>query len=205
MFSSIDEAIQDLRKGKCILIADSADRENEIDIVIPAENITEKIVTFMVRYSTGILCVAITDDRANELKLPLMVKNNTEKYSCAFTVSTDYKWGTTTGVSSRDRMLTIKNLSPSSQAIASDFTKPGHVFPLRAKTGGLFERNGHTEASLCITKLSGFSEAACVCELVNNNGTMCRVSDAIDFIVTHNLKMINIEELTNYISSNYVK
>jgi 3,4-dihydroxy-2-butanone 4-phosphate synthase len=200
MFSSIDDAIKDLRNGKCILIADSADRENEVDIVIPADNITEEIVTFMVRYSTGILCVSITEERANELELPLMVSTNTEKHGCAFTVSTDYKWDTSTGVSSRDRMLTIKNLAESSQAIASDFTKPGHIFPLRAKEGGIFERNGHTEASLCISDLAGFSKAACLSELINEDGTMCRVSDAIPFMVKHNLKMISIEELIKYIS-----
>jgi len=199
MFSSVDSAIKDLRCGKCILIADSADRENEVDIVIPADNITEEIVTFMVRYSTGILCVSITEERANELELPLMVSNNTEKHGCAFTVSTDYKWGTSTGVSSKDRMLTIKNLSPKSIAVASDFSKPGHIFPLRARNGGLIERQGHTEASICISDLAGFSKAACLSEIVNEDGTMCRVSDAIPFMVKHNLKMISIEELKNYI------
>jgi len=193
-------ALEDLRKGKFIIVSDDKNRENEGDLIIPADKVTPEHITFMVNHGTGIICCSIEEKRAKELQLPLMVPNedNSEKHSCAFTVSTDYKIGTSTGVSSYDRYLTINNLNPSSKANFTDFARPGHVFPLIAREGGLLERQGHTEASMELAKLCGSSPSGCLCELVNKNGTMARYVDLLQFSKKYNIRIITIKQIILY-------
>eukprot|EP00941_MAST-03F_sp_MAST-3F-sp1_P004769 g4769.t1 len=197
-FSSIENALEALRRGECIVVLDDDNRENEGDLIIPCEKITPEIVTFMVQNCTGIICCATTEERLEELRLPQMVPKNTENHGCAFTVSVDYKHGTTTGVSSKDRALTIRNLAPGSDASASDFNRPGHVFPLQARRGGVLERAGHTEASVDLSRLAGCSPAGCICEIVNEDGSMARLPELKVFAKKHGLHMITIADLINY-------
>ena len=197
----VNMALDDLKSGKFIIVSDDKNRENEGDLIIPSDKVTPDHITFMVNHGTGIICCSLEEKRAQELQLPLMVpdKNNSEKHSCAFTISTDYKIGTTTGVSSHDRYLTIHNLNPASNATYTDFSRPGHVFPLIARDGGLFERQGHTEASIELAKLSGSSPSGCLCELVNKNGTMSRYPDLVKFSNKYNIRMITIKQIMIYL------
>lgn len=211
-FSSIEQALAALRRGECIIVLDDDNRENEGDLIIPADNITPEVISFMCRTCTGIICCATTEQRVSELNLPLMVPKNTEKHGCSFTVSVDYRHGTTTGVSSHDRALTIKQLAPGSGSVSSDFNRPGHVFPLQAREGGVLQRAGHTEASVDLAKLSGYSPAGCICEIMNPDGTMARLPELRLFSKKHSLHMITIADLMTYrlthesfLSSNLLK
>lgn len=200
MFSKIEEAINDIKRGRFVIIADDENRENEGDLTIAAENVTPSRINFMLTHARGILCVPVIGERLNELSLPLMVKTD-DRSKCAFTISVDYKNGTTTGTSAFDRAATIRALA-NNKYKANDFSKPGHIFPLKYSEGGVFEREGHTEASVDLAKLAGMYPAAVICEILNENGTMAKLPGLSEFSKKHSIKMITIKDLKEYIELN---
>ncbi|KUO59936.1 3,4-dihydroxy-2-butanone 4-phosphate synthase [bacterium BRH_c32] len=200
VFNTIEEAIEDIKNGKMVVVVDDPDRENEGDIIIAAEKITPETVNFITREARGILCLAITEERAKELNLENMVEDNTSLHTTPFTESIDYKYNTTTGVSAFDRAITIlkaidNNVKP------DDFAKPGHIFPLVAKAGGVLKRAGHTEATIDLARLAGLNPAGVLCEILDHDGTMARVPALYEFAQKHNLKLITIADLIDYRSS----
>ncbi len=194
---SIESVIEDLRLGKPVIVTDDADRENEGDLVIAAERATPEAINFMMKQARGLICVPITRERASALNLSGMVLDNRESFKTDFTVSVDAKEGVTTGISAHDRARTIQLLADP-KAHADDFVQPGHVFPLRAKPGGVLQRSGHTEASLDLVRLAGLQPAAVICEIANDDGTMARLPDLLAFKKTHNLKLCTILDLITY-------
>lgn len=196
-FDSVESAINAINRGEFVVVVDDTDRENEGDLIIAAEKITAKQMAFMVRHSSGIVCVSMTAERLRQLKLPLMVERNTESHRTAFTVSVDYLHGTTTGVSAADRALTLNALAdPNSHA--NDFARPGHIFPLRCRKGGVLERAGHTEAAHDLSLLAGLHPAGVLCEVVNDDGTMARRPELLAFAKQHGLVIITIADLITY-------
>jgi len=196
-FNSIDEAIQDIRSGKMLIVVDDPDRENEGDLVMAAELCKPSDVNFITREGRGILCLPITDEKAKQLELDLMVQHNTALHGTPFSVSIDYIHGTTTGISANDRAATInraadKNINP------DDFARPGHIFPLIAKKGGVLKRSGHTEAVVDLVKLAGLNPIGVLCEILDEDGTMARVPKLMKFAKKHNLKIITISDLIEY-------
>ena len=196
-FNSIDEAIQDIRSGKMLIVVDDPDRENEGDLVMAAELCKPSDVNFITREGRGILCLPITDEKAKQLELDLMVQHNTALHGTPFSVSIDYIHGTTTGISASDRAATInraadKNINP------DDFARPGHIFPLIAKKGGVLKRSGHTEAVVDLVKLAGLNPVGVLCEILDEDGTMARVPKLMEFAKKHNLKIITIADLIEY-------
>ena len=194
-FCTVEEAVEDLKQGKMIIIVDDEGRENEGDLVIPAEMATGENINFMIKYAKGLLCAPVEIDIAKRLSLDPMVANNTDNHETAFTVSVDYK-DTTTGISAFERAETIRQLTESKEP--KDFRRPGHIFPLIAKKGGVLERTGHTEASVDISKIAGFKGAAAICEIIKDDGTMARRDDLMIFAKEHNLKILTIETLKKY-------
>lgn len=201
MFNKIEEAIDDLKNGKLIVVVDNEDRENEGDLVGIGDIISKENINFMIKFGRGLVCVPIEEKRAQELDLNPMVINNSDSHQTAFTVSVDSVLGTTTGISVEDRHNTIKDLAFKATS-GSAFKKPGHIFPLIAKKGGVIERPGHTEASVDLAKLAGFNGCGVICEIIKENGEMARVPDLIEFCKTHDLKMITIEDLIEYRKAN---
>ena len=196
-FSTIPDALAELRAGRFLIVLDDEDRENEGDLIMPAEMATPEALAFCVNNTSGVICVGCPGDRLDALKLPAMVRNNEDPKCTAFTVTVDYKIGTTTGISAADRALTIRKLADT-KASASEFTRPGHVFPLRAVPGGVLERGGHTEASVDLARLAGFKPLGFLCEIVNIDGTMMRRPELERMSAKHNIKMITIEALQKY-------
>lgn len=196
-FSSITAALDDLRNGKMIIVVDDEDRENEGDLIMPAEMITEDAMTFIIRHTSGIVFLAMSEEIAHHLELPMMVEDNTSKFGTPFTVSIEAAEGVTTGVSAKDRTTTIL-AAISDKASASDLRRPGHIFPLRAKNGGVLVRSGHTEASVDLARLAGCKAAAVGCELMNDDGTMMRRDSIDSFAKEHNLTVVTIAELIAY-------
>ncbi|CAI9287039.1 unnamed protein product [Lactuca saligna] len=198
-FSSIPEAIEDIRQGKMVVVVDDEDRENEGDLIMAASCVTPEAMAFIVKHGTGIVCVSMKGEDLDRLELPLMVthKDNEEKLSTAFTVSVDAKHGTTTGVSARDRAATIKALS-SKDSLPGDFNRPGHIFPLKYREGGVLKRAGHTEASVDLAVLAGFDPVAVLCEIVDDDGSMARLPKLREFVKRENLKLISIADLIRY-------
>lgn len=197
MFNKIDEAIEDLKKGKLIVVVDNENRENEGDLVGIGDIISKENINFMIKYGRGLVCVPIEEKRAQQLNLSPMTYNNTDSHKTAFTVSVDSISKSSTGISVEDRYNTIKDLS-SIATSGSEFKKPGHIFPLIAKNGGVIERAGHTEASIDLAKLAGYNGCGVICEIIKENGEMARVNDLIHFCKEHDLKMITIESLIQY-------
>lgn len=197
-FANIDEAIRELRAGRMIVVVDDEDRENEGDLTIAAEMITPEAINFMARHGRGLICLSMTGERLEELQLAPMAPENTALGGTAFTVSIDLTGcGVTTGISAYDRAQTIKAaVDPSS--VAEDFARPGHVFPLCARAGGVLERRGQTEAAVDLAKLAGLRPAGVICEIVNNDGTMARVPDLIRFCRKHDLLMVTVADLARY-------
>ncbi len=197
-FANIDDAIRELRAGRMVVVVDDEDRENEGDLTIAAEMITPEAINFMARYGRGLICLAMTGERLQELDLKQMAPENTALGGTAFTVSIDLIGrGVTTGISAYDRAETIKAaVDPNS--CAEDFGRPGHVFPLCARAGGVLERRGQTEAAVDLARLAGLSPAGVICEIVNDDGTMARVPDLIKFCKAHNLLMITVDALAKY-------
>jgi len=196
-FSSIEEAIKDVREGKMIVIVDDEDRENEGDLMIAAEKATPELINFMARFGRGLICLTLTEERTRELGLSMMVDDNQSAFETPFTISIDARYGISTGISASDRAHTIK-VAIDPKSIKSDLVKPGHIFPLRAKDGGVLVRMGQTEASVDMARLSGLSPYGVICEIMNEDGTMARVPHLIDFIKEHGLKMITTKDLAEY-------
>jgi 3,4-dihydroxy 2-butanone 4-phosphate synthase / GTP cyclohydrolase II len=196
-FAPVEEAIVAIARGEIVVVADDEDRENEGDLIMAAEFATEDKVAFFVRHTSGILCVSMTDGRADDLDLPLMVSQNTESMHTAFTVSVDYRHNTTTGISAHDRALTIRSLVDPA-ARPDDFARPGHIFPLRARPGGVLKRAGHTEATIDLMSLAGLEPGGVLSEVVNDDGTMARVPDLIEFTRRHGLVFVSIADLVRY-------
>ena len=193
----VEEALTAIANGEFVVVMDDKDRENEGDLIMAAERVTPEALAFMVRHTSGIICVGMTEERLNALELPQMVTQNTESQRTAFTVSVDYKYGTTTGISARDRATTIKALvNPNSRP--QDFCRPGHVFPLRYTKGGVLKRMGHTEASVDLARMAGLQPAGIMCELAKDDGNMAREGDLLRFAEEHNLVVISIADLIRY-------
>ncbi len=198
-FASVEAVLADIRAGRFVIIVDDEDRENEGDLAIAAEDITPQAINFMAREGRGLICVAMTGERLDELRLPLMVPptNNTARFGTAFTVSVEARRGVTTGISAFDRATTIRALiDPTTRP--EDLAQPGHVFPLRAATGGVLSRPGQTEASLDLARLAGRYPAAVICEIMNDDGTMARLPDLEIFAARHDLKLVSIADIIAY-------
>lgn len=196
-FNTIEEAIEDIKAGKMLIVVDDADRENEGDLVMAAELCKSKDVNFITREGRGILCLPITEEKAKDLDLDLMVQNNTALHGTPFSISIDYRHGTTTGISAHDRAITI-NRAADEKVIPDDFGRPGHIFPLIAKKGGVLKRAGHTEAVVDLVKLAGLNPVGVLCEILAEDGTMARVPKLMDFAKKYNLKIITIADLIEY-------
>ncbi|MGO4697624.1 bifunctional 3,4-dihydroxy-2-butanone 4-phosphate synthase/GTP cyclohydrolase II [Paenibacillus sp. FSL A5-0031] len=195
-FDSVEAALADLKLGKPIIVVDDEDRENEGDLIALADTMTPEVINFMITEARGLVCVPITQERADQLDLPPMVTHNTDYHGTAFTVSVDYI-GTTTGISAFERSETVKALiDPTTKA--ADFRRPGHIFPLIARPGGVLRRAGHTEAAIDLAVMCGSAPAAAICEIINEDGTMSRLPDLLVFKEKHNLKLITIQELIQY-------
>ncbi|MCZ7530967.1 MAG: bifunctional 3,4-dihydroxy-2-butanone-4-phosphate synthase/GTP cyclohydrolase II [Acidimicrobiia bacterium] len=196
-FHQIEEAIAAIGRGEMVVVVDDADRENEGDLIMAAENVTPEALGFMVRHTSGVICVSTTGDRLDELQLPQMVADNTEGQRTAFTVSVDAKAGTTTGISAADRCTTIRALIDASTT-PDDLARPGHIFPLRYREGGVLKRAGHTEAAVDLARLAGLSTAGVLSEVVNDDGTMARLEDLEKFASRYGLVLISIADLIRY-------
>ncbi len=197
MLNTIDEALEDIRRGRVVIVVDDEERENEGDFIAAAELATPETVNFMVTEGRGLVCTPITEARAAELALDLMVDVNTSKHGTPFTVTVDYAHGTTTGVSASDRAKTVRALADP-HATASDFARPGHIFPLRAAEEGVLRRAGHTEAAVDLARLAGFSSAGVLCEIMNEDGTMARMRELKKIAEEFDLKIISVQDLIAY-------
>ncbi|KGI38543.1 bifunctional 3,4-dihydroxy-2-butanone-4-phosphate synthase/GTP cyclohydrolase II [Clostridium tetani] len=195
-FNSIEEAIADIKEGKMVIVVDDEDRENEGDLLMAAEKVTPENINFMIKYGRGLVCMPIIGERLKELNLNQMVDINTDTNGTAFTVSIDFI-DTTTGISAYERAHTISKVLDSSVK-GEDFKRPGHVFPLEAKEGGVLKRAGHTEASVDLARLAGFYPAGVICEIVGEDGKMARLPQLMEYSKEHNLKIINIADLIAY-------
>jgi 3,4-dihydroxy 2-butanone 4-phosphate synthase / GTP cyclohydrolase II len=197
-FASIEDAVKAIANGEIVVVVDDEDRENEGDLIMAAEAATPENIGFFVRHTSGLICVPMTGDRLDELDIPLMVRdNNTEAQRTAFTYSVDYLHGTTTGISAADRANTIGALiDPATKP--TDLARPGHIFPLRYRDGGVLKRAGHTEAAVDLARMAGLYPAGVLCEVVKENGEMARVPDLVEFCATHGLLLISIAQLIKY-------
>src|ERR1700688_857944 len=196
-FARIEDAIAAIRSGKMVIVVDDEDRENEGDLTIAAEKITPDAVNFMARYARGLVCLAMTPERLDALEIPLMVSQNSSRFETAFCVSIEAKRGTTTGISAADRAATVLAAIDSATK-PSDLVRPGHVFPLRARSGGVMVRAGQTEAAVDLARIAGMSPAGAICEIMNDDGTMARVPQLSRFARRHRLLMITIADLITY-------
>lgn len=196
-FSTIQEAVEDMRNGKMIIVVDDEDRENEGDFIMAADKATPETINFMARYGRGMICIATTAQRLHSLGLPMMVEQNTSKMGTPFTISIDAVHGTTTGISAYDRAHTIRTFADP-KAGPEDFARPGHVFPLRAEDGGVLVRAGHTEAVVDLVKLTGLEPSGVLCEILNEDGTMARVPELQELAREYGLKMITIADLIKF-------
>jgi len=197
IFNTIEEAVEDFRQGKILIVVDDEDRENEGDFILAAEKVTPEAINFFLKEGRGVVCAPLSAERSDELQLHLMVDTNTSLHETPFTVSIDYIHGTTTGVSTSDRAATVKALADPN-AKADDFARPGHIFPLRAIEGGVLRRAGHTEAAIDLCKLSGLFPAAVLCEILDDDGTMARLPKLKIIAKKFNLKIISVRALIEY-------
>ncbi|MFB9325283.1 bifunctional 3,4-dihydroxy-2-butanone-4-phosphate synthase/GTP cyclohydrolase II [Paenibacillus aurantiacus] len=196
IFDPIEDALRDLREGKCIIVVDDEDRENEGDLIALADMASPEVINFMITEARGLVCVPITQERAEELDLPPMVTHNTDYHGTAFTVSVDHVT-TSTGISAGERSQTIQALIDPT-AKPSDFRRPGHIFPLIARAGGVLRRAGHTEAAIDLARMCGSAPAGVICEIIKEDGTMARLNDLVEFKKRHGLKLISIEGMIQY-------
>ena len=196
-FDPIEDVLAEIRQGHLVIVTDDANRENEGDLILPAEKATPELINFMIRYTSGVICVPMEGKDLDRLELPLMTVRNTESMRTAFSISVDAKEGVTTGISAADRSRTIRLLSdPGTEA--QDLVRPGHVFPLRYREGGVLRRAGHTEAAVDLARLAGLAPAGVLAEVVNEDGSMARLPDLLEFKRKHNLKICSIEGLIAY-------
>jgi 3,4-dihydroxy 2-butanone 4-phosphate synthase/GTP cyclohydrolase II len=197
IITRIEEALEDIRQGKMVILVDDEDRENEGDLAMAAELVTPEAINFMAREGRGLICLSLTEDRADLLDLPLMVQDNTSSFGTAFTVSIEARRGVTTGISAKDRATTIK-VAIADETTARDLARPGHVFPLRAKKGGVLVRAGQTEGSVDLARIAGLKPAGVICEIMNPDGTMARMPELKKFAKEHDLKIVTIADLVRY-------
>src|SRR5690349_13373289 len=196
-FVSISEAIEEIRAGRILVVVDDEDRENEGDLTIAAEKVTPEIINFMATHGRGLICLPLTAERCDYLRLPLISPQNTSNFGTAFCESIDARDGVTTGISAADRTRTILTaIDPATRP--SDLARPGHVFPLRAREGGVLVRAGQTEASVDLARMAGLAPAGVICEIMNEDGTMARVPELREFCARHGLKMISVADLIRY-------
>jgi len=196
-FATVPEAVEEIRAGRLIVVVDDEDRENEGDLTIAAEKTTPEIINFMARQGRGLICLALTEERLDYLRIPLMTDQNTSAYGTAFCQSIDARHGVTTGISAADRARTIQAaIDPASTD--ADLARPGHVLPLRARKGGVLVRAGQTEASVDLSRMAGLTPAGVICEVMNEDGTMARVPELVEFCRQHGLKMLTIAELIRH-------
>jgi len=195
--AKVRDAIDDIRKGRMLILVDDEDRENEGDFCFAAEHVTPEKINFMAKHGRGLVCLSMTEERLRELDLPMMVEKNTSRFETAFTVSIDASKGITTGISAYDRAHTIR-LVADDQTKPEDFVRPGHIFPLRAKPGGVLVRTGQTEGSIDLARLAGLKPAAVICEIMKDDGTMARMPDLEVFAEKHNIKIVAIKDLVSY-------
>ncbi len=196
-FATVEEAVEEIRQGRQIVLVDDEDRENEGDLTMAAEKVTPEAINFMAKYGRGLVCLALTEERCDELNLPLMSPQNTSVYGTAFCEAIDARRGTTTGISAADRATTIlAAIDP--QTRPADLARPGHVFPLRARRGGVLVRAGQTEASVDLARIASLAPAGVICEIMNDDGTMARLPQLAEFCATHGLKLLTIADLIRY-------
>src|SRR5262245_40219271 len=196
---SVERAMEDLRQGRMVIMVDDEDRENEGDLVLAAEKSTPELINFMAKYGRGLICLALTEEKLEELDLPLMVesRDNDSPFGTGFTISVDARHGITTGISAADRARTIL-ATIADGAKPSDLVRPGHVFPLRAQTGGVLVRTGQTEGSVDLAKLGGMKPAAVICEIMNDDGTMARMPDLEAFAEQHGLHIVSVADIIRF-------
>ena len=196
-FNTIEEAIEDIKKGKMVILVDDEDRENEGDLTMAAEKVTPEAINFMAKHGRGLICLSLTPERVAHLQLPMMTTDNTSSFGTAFTISIEAKKGVTTGISAADRATTIKAaINP--KFGPEDLARPGHVFPLRARPGGVLQRAGQTEGSVDLARLAGLYPSGVICEIMNDDGTMSRVPQLIEFAKTHHMKIVTVKDLIAY-------
>jgi 3,4-dihydroxy 2-butanone 4-phosphate synthase/GTP cyclohydrolase II len=196
-FNTIEEAIEDIRKGKIVILVDDEDRENEGDLTMAAEAVTPEAINFMATHGRGLICLSLTSERVEHLQLPMMTTDNTSSFGTAFTISIEAKRGVTTGISAADRATTIKTaIDPKSGP--EDLARPGHVFPLRARPGGVLQRTGQTEGSVDLARLAGLYPAGVICEIMNDDGTMSRVPQLMQFAKKFDLRIVTVKDLIAY-------
>jgi 3,4-dihydroxy 2-butanone 4-phosphate synthase/GTP cyclohydrolase II len=196
-FNTIEEALADIKKGKMVILVDDEDRENEGDLTMAAEAVTPEAINFMATHGRGLICLSLTSERVEELQLPMMTTDNTSSFGTAFTISIEAKKGVTTGISAADRATTIKAaINPASRP--EDLARPGHIFPLRARPGGVLQRTGQTEGSVDLARLAGLYPAGVICEIMNDDGTMSRVPHLMEFAKKFGLKIITVKDLIAY-------
>jgi 3,4-dihydroxy 2-butanone 4-phosphate synthase/GTP cyclohydrolase II len=196
-FATVEEALEEIRQGRMIVLVDDEDRENEGDLTMAAEKITPEAINFMARFGRGLICLALTEDRCDELSLPLMSARNTSQFGTAFTESIDARRGTTTGISAADRATTIL-AAIDAKTRSEDLARPGHVFPLRARRGGVLIRTGQTEASVDLARIAGMNPSGVICEIMSDDGTMARTPQLVEFCKEHGLKLLTIADLVRY-------
>ena len=195
--AKIEAALEDMRQGKMVILVDDEDRENEGDLTMAAEMVTAEAINFMAKEGRGLICLSLTEDRADFLDLPMMVSDNTSSFGTGFTVSIEAKRGVTTGISAADRAETIR-VAVADESTAADLARPGHVFPLRARKGGVLVRTGQTEGSVDLARLAGLKPAGIICEVMNDDGTMSRMPDLKKFAEKHDLKIVSVADLVEY-------
>lgn len=195
--SRVEKALDALRQGRGVLLVDDEDRENEGDLIFSADYLTAEQMALMIREGSGIVCLCLTGEKIETLQLPMMVEDNTSANGTGFTISIEAKDGVTTGVSAADRVQTVK-AAVAMDATSADLCSPGHVFPLRAKDGGVFERRGHTEGTVDLMRLAGLSPSGLLCELTNPDGTMARLPEVVDFAKSHEMVVLTIEDMVSY-------
>lgn len=196
-FNTIDEAIEDIAKGRMVILVDDEDRENEGDLCMAAEKVTPAAINFMAKHGRGLICLSLNPQRVEELKLPMMAEDNTSQFGTAFTVSIEAKKGVTTGISASDRATTILTaIDP--KTTPDDLARPGHIFPLRARPGGVLQRAGQTEGSVDLARLAGLYPAGVICEIMSEDGTMARVPELVEFAARHHLKIVTVKDLIHY-------
>lgn len=199
-FIRVEEAIEEIRAGKMLIVTDDLDRENEGDIVVAAEHATPEVINFMIKHAKGLVCMPMKGERLDQLDLPAMVQNNSDKYCTAFTVSVDGPQSTT-GISAYERSATVKAMIDPKYK-AADFRRPGHIFPLRAREGGVLKRTGHTEGSVDLVRLAGLYPAAVICEIIKEDGTMARMDDLLEFGEKHGINLCTIADIIKWRSRN---
>lgn len=196
-FERVEKALYALRTGKGVLVTDNEERENEGDLIFSTEFLNEKQMALLIRECSGIVCLCLTEDKVNSLKLPMMVKSNSSRFQTAFTITVEAANGVTTGVSAADRVMTVKT-AVADHARPEDLCHPGHIFPLKSRTGGVLERPGHTEATVDLNRMAGLRPYGVLCELTNPDGTMSRMPEIVRFAKEHAFPVVTVEDIINY-------